>query len=240
MTSITSKQNPLIKYLKKLENKKYRDQEQKFVIFGEHLIEIALQKGIVIQLFESENSNLYPQATKLSHYLFEYLSNTSSASKVVALCDKTKLITNKANKIIALNNLQDPGNVGTIIRLAKAFDFDSVLIENLDPYSEKVIRSSQGAIFEVNILQTKDLYRDLMRLKKDFYLYQTILNQHAKALNAVKFQQKNIIIILGNEGQGITTKIQELADESIYIPISFESLNVASAAAIVLNKIRNG
>ncbi|MGZ9756400.1 TrmH family RNA methyltransferase [Mycoplasma sp. 6243] len=237
---LTSRANEKIKFLKKLQLKKYREKEQKFLIYGQHLIEEALKKDIVIEIFETPSQQLYPKSTLISESLIEYLSETKSPSKCLALCDKSKLKNQRSNKIVALNNLQDPGNVGTIIRLAKSFDFDTVIVENLDVYSDKVIRSSQGAIFDVNVITTNNLYQYLISIKNNFFIYTTALNNKAVSLNNVNFREKNIIIVFGNEGQGTSNEILKLSNHNIYIPISFESLNVATAAAIIMNKVRNG
>ncbi|WBP83972.1 TrmH family RNA methyltransferase [Mycoplasmopsis edwardii] len=237
---ITSKQNPIIKNLKKLQDKKYRNLEQKFLVSGFHLVNEALENGIVSEIFESEDSNKYPNATKVSYNLIKYLSETETPQKVIAVCDKTKVKHSKINKVIALNNLQDPGNVGTIIRLAKAFAFDTVIVENLDPYNDKVIRSSQGAIFKLNVIETKDLKQNLIKLKNDgFKVFETLLDKNASKLNDVQFPNEKLVIVVGNEGNGINDEIKKLSDLNIYIPIEFESLNVAVATGIVLDKVYN-
>lgn len=237
---ITSKQNPIIKNLKKLQDKKYRNLEQKFLVSGFHLVNEALENGIVSEIFESEDSNKYPNATKVSYNLIKYLSETETPQKVIAVCDKTKVKPSKINKVIALNNLQDPGNVGTIIRLAKAFAFDTVIVENLDPYNDKVIRSSQGAIFKLNVIETKDLKQNLIKLKNDgFKVFETLLDKNASKLNDVQFPNEKLVIVVGNEGNGINNEIKKLSDLNIYIPIEFESLNVAVATGIVLDKVYN-
>ncbi|SYV97857.1 tRNA/rRNA methyltransferase [Mycoplasmopsis edwardii] len=237
---ITSKQNPIIKNLKKLQDKKYRNLEQKFLVSGFHLVNEALENGIVSEIFESDDSNKYPNATKVSYNLIKYLSETETPQKVIAVCDKTKVKSSKINKVIALNNLQDPGNVGTIIRLAKAFAFDTVIVENLDPYNDKVIRSSQGAIFKLNVIETKDLKQNLIKLKNDgFKVFETLLDKNASKLNDVQFPNEKLVIVVGNEGNGINDEIKKLSDLNIYIPIEFESLNVAVATGIVLDKVYN-
>lgn len=241
---ISSTSNEHIKNLKKLHSKKYRDLTNQFLVSGEHLVQEALKKGIVVEILDSSKESKYyffNNTYKVSHHIIEYLSETITPQSVIALCDKTLLKNTRLNKVIALNNLQDPGNVGTIIRLAKSFDFDTVIIENLDPFNDKVIRSSQGALFDINIITTKDLKQYLENLKSNnFKIYTTLLDKDSKALNEVNFLKENIVIVFGNEGSGIYQNIIELTDEKVYIPISFESLNVACCASIILNKVRNG
>nr|WP_322959361.1 RNA methyltransferase [Mycoplasmopsis canis]WQQ12724.1 RNA methyltransferase [Mycoplasmopsis canis] len=237
---LTSKQNSKVKYLKKLQEKKYRNQENKFLVSGFHLVEEALKNNLVEEIFESEDSSVFLNSTKVSYDIIKWLSETSTPQKVIALCKKPKLINQDINHVIALNNLQDPGNVGTIIRLARSFNFDTVIVENIDPFNDKVVRSSQGALFNINIIETKDITENLKLLKeKEFKVYETLLDTNAKKLNDVIFEDKKIVIVLGNEGNGISDKVKSLSDTNIYIPIEFESLNVAIAAGIVLNKVYN-
>lgn len=236
---LTSKTNGKIKALKKLHDKKYRELEGAFLVEGYHLVAEALNKNLVLEIFETPSSQKYPESTLISEEILSYLSTTITPQKILAKVRKPTF-NQKVNKIIALNNLQDPGNVGTIIRLAKAFGFDTVIIENLDPYNEKVIRSSQGAFFDINIIPTKNLEAQLIKLKeRDYVVYETLLDQEAIALNDVNFVSDKLVIVVGNEGQGISKQIQNYADYKVYIPIDFESLNVACATAIVLDKIRN-
>lgn len=149
--------------------------------------------------------------------------------------------TNKINKTVILNNVSDPGNIGTILRSALAFEFDTVIIENIDIYNPKIIRSSLGAIFSnLNIISTSNLEEILKDLKaQNFKLYYTLLDVNAKKLNEVSFDNEKIAVVVGNEANGIDKNLIKYANEKVYIPIAFESLNVASALAIILNKIRN-
>ncbi|WP_426461227.1 TrmH family RNA methyltransferase [Mycoplasma hafezii] len=237
---LVSKNNPKVKFWKKLKEKKYRDIEGLYLIESYHLVEEAKKYGIVVETIETEENQKYSDSTLVSKEIISLLASTVTPQQIIAVVKKDKPLSQSINKVIALNNLQDPGNVGTIIRLAKAFDFDTVIIENLDPYNDKVIRSSQGAFFDTNIIQTKNLNQTLIDLKNDnFTVYETLLNEKAQALNDVQFKENKIIIVVGNEGQGISKDIQKLSDTDIYIPISFESLNVACATAIILDKIRN-
>ncbi len=238
---ISSTNNRKIKEYKKLKESKYRKENNTFLIEGYHLVEEAKKQKILLEVFEATENPKYPFSIQVTDAVIKELSSTQTPQKIVAVCKKPNKKTIKPKKIVALNNLQDPGNVGTIIRLAKAFDFDSVIIENLDAYSDKVIRSSQGAFFGTNIIECSDLKSILLDYKKDNYtIYGTLLDKSSKKLNDVEFLNENIIIVLGNEGNGISNEIKQICDINIYIPIAFESLNVATAGAIILNKIYNG
>ncbi|RIV16239.1 TrmH family RNA methyltransferase [Mycoplasmopsis gallopavonis] len=245
---LTSKTNPKIKELKKLQQKKYRDQENAFLIEGYHLVDEALKRNLKLEIYEVLDHAKYSNSTLITSDLMNYLSTTVTPQNVVAKVTKLSNITSfeslvnlqKMNKVLVLNKLQDPGNIGTILRLAKAFDFDTVILEQIDPYNSKIIRSSQGALFDLNLILSNNLKVNLETLKEsNFQVYETLLDPQAQKLNDVVFPKNKIVVVVGNEGQGISKELWDLADVKVYIPISFESLNVACATAIVLDKIRN-
>ncbi|TPR53374.1 TrmH family RNA methyltransferase [Metamycoplasma neophronis] len=236
---ISSTSNPKIKEYKKLKESKARKANQMFLIEGYHLVEEAKKAKCLLEVFEATEHPKYNFSTQVTNAVIKELSSTQTPQQIVAVCKKIKKDV-VPNRVIALNNLQDPGNVGTIIRLAKAFNFDTVIIENLDVYNEKVIRSSQGAFFDINLIEVNNLKDELKKLKQNnFTIYETLLDKNAKKLQEVEFKKSNIVLVMGNEGNGISNEIKQLSDLNVYIPIAFESLNVATAAAIVLNKIYN-
>ncbi|YAF51010.1 RNA methyltransferase [Mycoplasmopsis synoviae] len=176
----------------------------------------------------------------MDYEIIKHLSETKSSQSIIGVASFLKP-TNKINKTVILNNVSDPGNIGTILRSALAFEFDTVIIENIDIYNPKIIRSSLGAIFSnLNIISTSNLEEILKDLKaQNFKLYYTLLDVNAKKLNEVSFDNEKIAVVVGNEANGIDKNLIKYASEKVYIPIAFESLNVASALAIILNKIRN-
>ncbi|AAZ43977.2 TrmH family RNA methyltransferase [Mycoplasmopsis synoviae] len=236
---IKSKQNPLIKEYKKLQNKKYRKEKQQFLLEGFNLISEAKKYTNVITL-ESSKDLIYKDSIRVDYEIIKHLSETKSPQSIIGVASFLKP-TNKINKTVILNNVSDPGNIGTILRSALAFEFDTVIIENIDIYNPKIIRSSLGAIFSnLNIISTSNLEEILKDLKaQNFKLYYTLLDVNAKKLNEVSFDNEKIAVVVGNEANGIDKNLIKYASEKVYIPIAFESLNVASALAIILNKIRN-
>ncbi|MFA7701743.1 RNA methyltransferase [Mycoplasmopsis synoviae] len=236
---IKSKQNPLIKEYKKLQNKKYRKEKQQFLLEGFNLISEAKKYTNVITL-ESSKDLIYKDSIRVDYEIIKHLSETKSPQSIIGVAFFLKP-TNKINKTVILNNVNDPGNIGTILRSALAFEFDTVIIENIDIYNPKIIRSSLGAIFSnLNIISTSNLEEILKDLKaQNFKLYYTLLDVNAKKLNEVSFDNEKIAVVVGNEANGIDKNLIKYASEKVYIPIAFESLNVASALAIILNKIRN-
>ncbi|TNK84948.1 rRNA methyltransferase [Mycoplasmopsis pullorum] len=177
----------------------------------------------------------------MSDNLINLLKTTVTSQKIFGICNFLKTPAKIGNNVVFLNKLQDPGNIGTIIRMCRSFDIDTLILQNCDLYNEKIIRASQGAIFKLNILSVKNT-EILKELKQNSYqVFATKLDENTNKINDVDFSKiDKKVIVFGNEGAGIDQEIDGLMDKSIYIPISFESLNVACAAAIVLNKLRNG
>ncbi|MFV8401010.1 TrmH family RNA methyltransferase [Mycoplasma sp. 005V] len=240
LKKITSKSNPTIKELKKLQDKKYRAKEGKFLVEGYHLVYEAQEAGLLLETFESNPEHVqYPNSTLVTNEIIKELSDTNTPQSIIGVCSIPTKST-IGQKVLFLDELQDPGNVGTIIRLAKSFDIDTVIINKFDYFNPKTIRSSQGAFFKTDLVSTKDGTKVLEELKSQgYYVYATVLNTQAKELNQVVFDKEKFVLVVGNEGNGVSNQVQDLSDEFIYIPISFESLNVACATAIVLDKIRN-
>lgn len=224
---ITSTQNTKIKDYAKLQVKKYRKILGQFLVEGFHLVEEAKKAGIVIETFATDEKH----GTLVSPEVISKLSSTETPQPIVAVCKK---IEEKplGNKVLVLNDIQDPGNVGTLIRTAAAFGWTDVVVQGVDIYSPKVIRSSQGAFFKINVVQTQNL--DLIN---DFPKVGALLDKDATTYTKYKASSK-IALILGNEGNGIQQEVIDTLDHKVYIPIEFESLNVAQAGAILLNEYK--
>lgn len=227
---ITSLANGKIKAYAKLQKKKYRDLEGKYIVEGFHLVEEAKKANVVLEVLTSDTS--VADATYVSQEIIEKLSETKTPQPIVAICKKVE--TNKlGQRVLVLNNVQDPGNVGTLIRTAIAFGFDSILVQGVDVYNSKVIRSSQGAILQIPIIQCADVsdYFD------GYVKIGAILDKEALIYNEIDIPSK-FMLILGNEGQGIEKDIIDKLDKKVYIPIQFESLNVAIAGGILMNEYK--
>ena len=237
---IESINNPKVKYWLKLKEKKYRDLENLFIIEGDHLLNEALKKGIVIEIisnnlnFKDNNIPFY----EVTENILKKISNQASGTNVIAICKKIEEQGIKGNVCI-LDNIQDPGNLGAIIRSAVAFNINTIILSNdtVDLYNEKVIRASEGMIFNINFIRN-DLDKEIIKLKNNNYkVYGTDVNK-GNSLNKIDFKEKNAIII-GNEGNGMKVEIKNLCDELITIPISTscESLNAGVAASIIFYEL---
>lgn len=237
MDLITSLDNKKIKHLNKLKEKKYRDEEGLFIIETENLIKEAYNSNLLEELYLLEDSNIqYDVKTfYVTKEVMQKISNLKTPSKCLGVVKKL-VPRDYQNRLLILDNIQDPGNLGTIIRSAVAFNIDTVVLGNtcVDLYNDKTIRASEGMLFKINILR-KDLSTFLEDLKNNNYtLYGTEVTG-GKVLNTVTFSQKCAIVI-GSEGKGISPEIKKLITQNIYIPMSYqtESLNASVAASIIM------
>ncbi len=224
---ITSLSNEKIKEAAKLLDKKYRDQSGTFLVEGFHLVEEAKAASLLVEVFTCDEST---GGTLVSRDVIKKLSSTDSPQSIVGIVKKpqVKLL---GNKVLVLENVQDPGNVGTLLRTAIAFGFNSVIVQGVDVFSPKVTRSSQGAIFRLNVIQT----HEISTYFEGFSIVGAILDKKAIAYSELIVPDK-MMLVLGNEGQGISEKTISLLDFKVYIPIAFESLNVAIAGGILMNE----
>lgn len=232
----TSINNEKIKKLKKLKEKKYRDEEDMFLVEGKHLTGEAFNNGYLIELLVPENSDykLDIETNQISENIVKYLSDLKSGAGIFGICKKKKMVL-KEGKILVLDSVQDPGNMGTIIRSSVAFNVDTIVINEkcADIYSDKVIRASQGMIFSTNIIK-ENLEEFIQKIKKTHKVFATKVDG-GKSLKCIE-KTENFVIIMGNEGQGVSKDLLKKADEYLYIPMNkkCESLNVAVATSIIL------
>jgi TrmH family RNA methyltransferase len=242
---ITSTQNPIFKELLKLQDKKFRDKNNCFFIEGEKQVEEIPKNWDIKQILISEkykNSiNNFKNVTILSDNLFNKLSTTKSSQGIIAVVKKKYYkitnILNNTGMFIILENIQDPGNLGTIIRSAAAFNAKAVLVSkrSADIYSDKTLRATMGAIFHIPVLDNLDIQDIVLMMKRGkFIIFAASLNGD-KYLNSIGIPQKSAFII-GNESNGIKNETENLANELIKInmPGKCESLNAAVAASIIM------
>lgn len=233
---IESLQNPKVKEWIKLKEKKYRDLNNLFLIEGDHLLNEAMIKGVVREiistdkLFDFKGIPFY----EVNDSIMKKLSNQVSGTNVICVCEKIEEREIKGN-VCLLDNIQDPGNLGTIIRSAVAFNIDTIIVspDTVDLYNDKTIRSSEGMLFHINVIK-QNLEDAIDALKnKDYKIYGTNV-ENGLDLKETSFLNK-VAVIIGNEGNGVKKALQDKCDSLIYIPISSscESLNAGVAASII-------
>lgn len=235
---ITSLNNGHIKEINKLKEKKYRDITNKFLIEGEHLVNEGIKKGLVHELialegieFDFNDINI----TYVSKDVMKKLSSMDSYPNVIGVCNKQKSVDIKG-KVLILDDIQDPGNLGTIIRSSVAFNIDTIVLspKTVDLYNSKVVRSTQGMMFYINII-VSDLEIVINKLKEDKYkIYGTKVDGGVD-VRSINNTDKYALII-GNEGNGMSDRVGSLCDEYLYIKMNnnVESLNAGVAASILL------
>jgi len=235
----TSIENKLIKNLKKLTVKKYRDKENLFLVEGEHLVLEAYKCGLLKTLIVLENSDFKVDVETMyvSVNVLKYLSELETPT-VIGVCNKIKE-KELGNKLLILDDIQDPGNLGTIVRSSVAFNIDTIVLSSntVDLYNPKVVRATQGMIFNINIIK-RELLDFVLELKgKGYQIYATKVNG-GKSLKEVE-KLKKFAIIMGNEGAGVKEELLDLADQYLYIDMNdkCESLNVGVATSIILYEL---
>lgn len=251
MEIIQSKENKLIKEIKKLKLKKYRDLENKFLAEGRKFLDYDNISPEIIFIHEDiyENEEIVEKINKfnskkiiLSKKVFNELSFQENSQGVILLYNKKNLENIKlSDNLVVLDNISDPGNLGTIIRICDATNFkDIILVKGtVDAYNEKVVRSTMGSILNVNLIYMEQEELILLLQKEDYNIIVTYLDKNSVPYNKIKLKKKNAIIF-GNEGNGINEKLIKISNIKTIIPIltNTESLNVGVATGIVLYKIR--
>lgn len=250
MQERTSVNNPQIKAIGKLQQKKYREASGYYLIEGFHLVEEALKASVKYREILATEASLsrlaqlglaYDESKliKISQSVTSHLSSTKNSQDIfmTVKINQPEHFAFSYGKWVLLDDLADPGNVGTIIRTADAAGFDGVILSNktVDLYNPKVQRSMQGSQFHLNLIKA-DLPDAIASLKAaDIPVYASLLDLAAKQLGDFA-PVTQVALIIGNEAHGVSPEIAALADEKLYIPIKgrAESLNAAVAAGIMI------
>ena len=239
---ITSVDNKKIKKYVSLKLSKGRKEEGLFIVEGMHMCYEANKNNLLVDLIVLENTeitfNYASEITYVTENVMKKISNLSNPTTVIGICkinDSSDII---GNHILVLDDIQDPGNIGTIIRSANAFNVDTIILStnSVDIYNDKVLRSTQGMIFNMNIIYG-DLLNIIPRLHDNGY---TILGTNVNdGVDVRNIKVSKYALIMGNEGQGVKTEIQNICDKNLYIKMNnnCESLNVAVATSILLYEL---
>ncbi len=240
---ITSVNNNKIKDINKLKDKKYRDSSNSFLVEGEHLVIEAYREDLIKELIVLDDSDFILDGIptiKVSSEVMKKLSSMDSYPSVIGVANKIKE-KELGDSILMLDDIQDPGNLGTIIRSSAAFGIDTIVVspKTVDIYNIKVLRATQGMLFHINII-VRELDSFITKLKQDNYkIYGTKVD---KGVNIKDISINNkYALVMGNEGKGISDNVSKLCDEYLYIKMNdnVESLNVGVATSILLYEIYN-
>ena len=253
MDIISSKDNEIVKNVRKLKEKKYRDSENAYIVEGIKMVkEAILEKASIKQIIicdDCEKTDSIPKELmyEIAKYdclyvtskIFKYISEVQTPQGVLAVVEKNNRdedINYNEDIIVALDDIQDPGNLGTILRTVDSVGLTQILVSKgtADPYNPKVVRSSMGAIYRVKVIECEDLLETLKEVKRNKFKILVSSLKESNSIYNVKYNKK--VLVIGNEANGVEEKIMNIADEKIKIPMlgKTESLNAAVATGIIL------
>lgn len=253
MQVITSKDNETIKHIRKLKDKKYRDEYNEYVIEGVKLLQEAIQESVEIETIvvcdgcekspEFDSKLLYEMAKRnciiVPEKIFHTLTDLMNPQGIMAVAKKMKnnhKINYEQELIVILNNIQDPGNLGTILRTIDSANLNQIIVTKgtVDVYSSKVVRATMGAIFRVKIIEIEKLEGTIKEIKSHKF---KVLGTDLKTDKSVyDISYYKTAVIIGNEANGIGESILNLADEKMKIPMlgRTESLNASVATGVIV------
>jgi len=249
METITSVQNPKVKEWAKLHSRKEREKTGRFLIEGFHLVEEALPGGKVERVILEEGRNL-PEGLKarlgdipivlVSSSVMKKIADTETPQGIAAIVkmEREPFLPRTPFLLLLLDRIQDPGNLGTLIRTADAAGFDGVALGEgcVDPYNSKAIRASMGSLFHLPVykVQAFDYLQQLRRQDPRVKIIGTSL-QESRPYNEISYQG-SIVLIIGNEGSGVSPELLSITDQNVVIPIygKAESLNAGIAGSILM------
>jgi TrmH family RNA methyltransferase len=240
----TSKQNAVIKEIASLKDKKYRLKLGLYIAEGIKMVNEAIKYGLPIQkivVTEDSKTSIIDNSFDtiiVSSDVFNYLSSDVTPQGVLAVIKITENnVKSNGNRALILDGVSDPGNMGTIIRTAVAFNYnDLYLINCVDPYSSKCVRSSMSGIYFVNI--NKCSLKECLSALDGYKII--VADMHGKDLESYIPTNEKLAIVVGNEANGVSKEVKEIANEVLSIKMSdkSESLNVGVATAIMMYKLK--
>lgn len=241
-----------LKHIVSLKQKKFRDTENKFIIEGYHLLEESLNSSYQIELIiqrsgsESGTLNYLLQNIKkkklrvetVSEIQFNKITETSNPQGIAAVVRKRKPTSSaEGDTIIALERINDPGNLGTILRTAYWFGISSILLSegSADIYNSKTLRASQGAVFHTSVKESVNLLQELNELSYNGYSVYILTPEAENAIGNFPLSSKSVFVF-GNEAEGISLSLADSGFTKLKINgfSGCESLNLAVSAGIVM------
>ncbi len=233
---ITSRTNDKVKRLVNLRERKNRYKEGLFISEGKKNLEMALEAGLVSEVYTTKKMKLQAGISQyiINDSVLEKISSNVNPDGIVFLAKMPKVELSKKDKLIYIDNIQDPGNLGTIIRTALAFGYDGVILNEhtVDPFSDKVVSASKGAIFKIPVF-----FDELKKYKEKNKVVVSTLSDNSVSLEELRINGP-FILVLGNEGKGVSDETLALSDTNVKIDMQgIDSLNVAIAGGILMYEI---
>ena len=253
MQTITSKDNELIKHIRKLKDKKYRDESNEYVVEGVKLVEEAVKENAKIKqiIVCEDTTRTYEIPTHImleiaryecisvSNKIFNIITQVTNPQGIMAIIEKNAQnakIDYTQDIIVVLDDVQDPGNLGTILRTVDSIGLNQIIVSKgtADAFNSKVVRSTMGAIFRIKIIEVENLAQEIKEMRKHHFKLMVTSLQTKNSIYDIDFYKK--IIVIGNEANGVSKEIQDMADEKAKIPMlgRTESLNASVAAGVVM------
>lgn len=253
MQTITSKDNELIKHIRKLKDKKYRDESNEYVVEGVKLVEEAVKENAKIKqiIVCEDTTRTYEIPTHImleiakyecisvSNKIFNIITQVTNPQGIMAIIEKNAQnakIDYTQDIIVVLDDVQDPGNLGTILRTVDSIGLNQIIVSKgtADAFNSKVVRSTMGAIFRIKIIEVENLAQAIKEMRKHHFKLMVTSLQTKNSIYDIDFNKK--IIVIGNEANGVSKEIQDMADEKAKIPMlgRTESLNASVAAGVVM------
>ena len=253
MQTITSKDNELIKHIRKLKDKKYRDESNEYVVEGVKLVEEAVKENAKIKqiIVCEDTTRTYEIPTHImleiakyecisvSDKIFNIITQVTNPQGIMAIIEKNAQnakIDYTQDIIVVLDDVQDPGNLGTILRTVDSIGLNQIIVSKgtADAFNSKVVRSTMGAIFRIKIIEVENLAQAIKEMRKHHFKLMVTSLQTKNSIYDIDFYKK--IIVIGNEANGVSKEIQDMADEKAKIPIlgRTESLKASVAAGVVM------
>ena len=253
MQTITSKDNELIKHIRKLKDKKYRDESNEYVVEGVKLVEEAVKENAKIKqiIVCEDTTRTYEIPTHImleiakyecisvSDKIFNIITQVTNPQGIMAIIEKNAQnakIDYTQDIIVVLDDVQDPGNLGTILRTVDSIGLNQIIVSKgtADAFNYKVVRSTMGAIFRIKRIEVENLAQAIKEMRKHHFKLMVTSLQTKNSIYDIDFYKK--IIVIGNEANGVSKEIQDMADEKAKIPMlgRTESLNASVAAGVVM------
>ncbi|MCI5721036.1 MAG: RNA methyltransferase [Firmicutes bacterium] len=260
MREIGSRDNRIYKEALKLSRKKYRDREGLYVVEGENLVREALRYSCVDKIFvSSDRVNTYIEAGILDREpadnvfsvedsLFEKLAQTETSQGILATVRKKEFSVEELteekkgnNNFVVLDRLQDPGNIGTIVRTSEGAGYSGVIVlrGTADVFSPKTVRAAAGSVFRNPIIHVED-NRELRKLCDRLGLKLVVTGFDTDKYYFDEDISRDTALVIGNEGNGVSDELMDMADVKIKIPMmgELESLNASVAAGILMYEVQ--
>ena len=253
MKIISSKDNEIVKHIKKLKDKKYRDENNEYIVEGVKLVEEAVKENAPIKkiIICEDTTRTYEIPTnimlEIARYeciyvtdkIFSSITQVTNPQGIMAIIEKNAQdaqIDYSQDIIVVLDDVQDPGNLGTILRTVDSIGLNQIIVSKgtADAFNSKVVRSTMGAIFRIKIIEVENLAQAIKEMRKHHFKLMVTSLQTKNSIYDIDFYKK--IIVIGNEANGVSKEIQDMADEKAKIPMlgRTESLNASVAAGVVM------